>query len=119
MRHVNAAYQCGIQYQCDAFMRGGLNVVGAPVYGGDSDRAPCGRSDSYKYSFINQAIPLVFVCRVPLPLLKEKEGAAGVAAAGAAAAAGGAAAAAGVEVKEALFEGDDEDLDDLDDDEGA
>lgn len=34
-------------------------------------------------------------------------------------AAGGAAAAAGVEVKEALFEGDDEDLDDLEDDEGA
>lgn len=34
-------------------------------------------------------------------------------------ASGGAAAAAGVEVKEALFEGDDEDLDDLDDEEGA
>eukprot|EP00752_Nemacystus_decipiens_P009197 g8216.t1 len=55
---------------------------------------------------------------------EEKEGAAGAAAAAAggaaaAAAAGGAAAAAGVEVKEALFEGDDEDLDDLDDDEGA
>lgn len=47
-------------------------------------------------------------------MLKEKEGAAA-----GAAAAGGAAAAAGVEVKEDLFEGDDEDLDDLDDDEGA
>ncbi|CAM9819668.1 unnamed protein product, partial [Ectocarpus sp. 13 AM-2016] len=42
---------------------------------------------------------------------EEKEGAAGAAAAGG--------AAAGVKVEEALFEGDDEDLDDLDDDEGA
>lgn len=46
---------------------------------------------------------------------QEKEGAA---AAGGGAAAGTAASAA-VEVKEALFEGDDEDLDDLDDEEGS
>lgn len=44
-------------------------------------------------------------------LAQEKEGAAGAAAAGG--------AAARVKVEEALFEGDDEDLDDLDDDEGA
>ena len=38
---------------------------------------------------------------------------------GAAAGATGAAAAAAVNVEEALFEGEDEDLDDLDDDEGT
>lgn len=38
---------------------------------------------------------------------------------GAAAGAAGAAAASGVNVEEALFEGEDEDLDDLDDDEGT
>ena len=38
---------------------------------------------------------------------------------GAATGAAGAAAASGVNVEEALFEGEDEDLDDLDDDEGT
>lgn len=56
-------------------------------------------------AWVNQSISRVS------KLAQEKEGAAGAAAAGA--------AAAGVKVKEALFEGDDEDLDDLDDDEGA
>lgn len=92
-----------------------LSVVGAPAYGGSEQRAA---GTTAIMSIKQPSDPSLFrvSCAV---LVKEKEGAAGAAAAGAAAAAGGAAAAAGVEVKEALFEGDDEDLDDLDDDEGA